>query len=289
MNTKNISLHFAKMHGLGNDFVVIDAIRTHPNWQTDAHTAAALLDRHFGIGGDQLLVLSPAENGENDARMSIYNADGSQVEMCGNGIRCCALFLAQNGITQRNTLRIETLAGVITPTILDENVKVDMGTPRLNAEDIPVSGITGRILHAPPPPVSDTYELPFMSCVSMGNPHTVFFVDDVGSVPLERIGPQIENHPWFPQRTNVHFAQVIDRTHIRLRVWERGSGITCACGTGACGTVVAAILNELTDTTVIVTLDGGDLTVAWPDSKGVVWMTGPATYVFDGIMNNTTI
>lgn len=289
MNTNVSALHFAKMHGLGNDFVVVDAIKTHPGWTPTADIAAALLDRHFGIGGDQLLVLSPAESGENDACMSIYNADGSQVEMCGNGIRCCAVFLAEKGLTKRDTLRIETLAGIITPTLLGDNVKVDMGAPRLNAEDIPVSGITGQIVHAPPPPLDDIYELPFMTCVSMGNPHTVFFVDDVAAVPLERIGPKIENHPWFPQRTNVHFAHVIDRSHIRLRVWERGSGITCACGTGACGTVVAGILNEVTDTTVTVTLDGGNLTISWPEKNGSVWMTGPATYVFDGQLNYSLI
>jgi diaminopimelate epimerase len=225
-------------------------------------------------------VLYPADAA--DARMAIFNADGSEVEMCGNGIRCCAVYMRRRGLIDRNDLVIDTPAGLIRPVIEADGVRVDMGVPRLDAREIPVTGYTGRVIDAAPPQIDDSWPLPAMSCVSMGNPHTVFFVDDVTAVPVARVGEKVESHPAFPQRTNVEFAQVIDRGCIRMRVWERGSGVTLACGTGACGTLVAALLSERTASKVTVMLDGGDLEVEWRDQDSPVWMTGPATEVFDG-------
>jgi len=276
-----MTLTFTKMHGCGNDFVVVNALQPPlSGWQPSASAAAFLLDRHYGIGGDQLLILYPAAQA--DARMVIFNADGSEVEMCGNGIRCCAQYLHRHGITAKCALAIETRAGLIKPLIEDDMVRVDMGVPRLDAAEIPVTGFSGRVVNAPPPPVNDEYLLPPMTCVSMGNPHTVFFVDDVAAVPLARIGEKVERHPIFPRRTNVEFAHVLSRRHVRMRVWERGAGITLACGTGACGTVVAGIISGRLARRVTVTLDGGNLEIEWPDDRGPVWMRGPATEVFSG-------
>lgn len=274
-------LAFTKMHGCGNDFVVVDALRAPLSaWRPTAADAAFLLDRHYGIGGDQLLILYPAAHA--DARMAIFNADGSEVEMCGNGIRCCAQYMHRHGITNKSALEIETRAGLIKPVLEGELVRVDMGAPRLDAAEIPVTGHSGRVINAAPPPVDDAFALPPMTCVSMGNPHAVFFVDDVAAVPLARIGEKVERHAQFPRRTNVEFAQVLSRSHVRMRVWERGAGITLACGTGACGTVVAGIISGRLDRRVTVTLDGGDLEIEWPNDHSSVWMRGPATEVFNG-------
>jgi len=281
-----MKLSFTKMHGCGNDFVLIDATGELQTWRPNPEEAAFLLDRHFGIGGDQLLILYPSESA--DARMAIFNPDGAEVEMCGNGIRCCTLYMARHGLTKKTDLRIETLAGLVRPVIEDECVRVDMGAPILDAARIPVQGFTGRVIDAPPPDVDSDFALPLMSCVSMGNPHAVFFVDDVRAVPLEGIGEKVETHSAFPRRTNVEFAQVLDRTTVRVRVWERGTGITLACGTGACGTVVAGILTGKLDAAVTVLLDGGELTVEWPDHAGHVWMTGPAAEVFGGAVDIRT-
>lgn len=276
-----MTLAFTKMHGCGNDFVVVDALHAPLSaWRPRAADAAFLLDRHYGIGGDQLLILYPAAQA--DARMAIFNADGSEVEMCGNGIRCCAQYLHRRGITTRSTLEIETRAGLIKPVLEGALVRVDMGAPRLDAAEIPVTGYSGRVINATPPPVDDAFVLPPMTCVSMGNPHAVFFVNDVAAVPLARIGEKVERHPQFPRRTNVEFAQALSRSHVRMRVWERGAGITLACGTGACGTVVAGILSGRLDRRVIVSLDGGDLEIEWPDDHSSVWMRGPAAEVFTG-------
>ena len=273
-------LPFTKMHGCGNDFVVVNAFTTLRDWQPAPAQAAFLLDRHFGVGGDQLLVLYPSKNA--DARMAIFNADGSEVEMCGNGIRCCALYLKQHGIVAKDEQVIDTLAGLIKPTVLDGLVRVNMGVPVLDAASVPVKGFEGYVINAPPPLVSSPYSLPPMCCVSMGNPHAVFFVDDIDAVPLREIGPLLETHPIFPLRTNVEFAQVSSRSQIRMRVWERGSGITLACGTGACGTVVAGCMAGNLDSSVTVVLDGGELSIDWDGDGQPVWMTGPATNVFDG-------
>lgn len=271
------------MHGCGNDFVVIDATRTLKNWQPSTLQAAYLLDRHFGIGGDQLLLLYPSDHA--DARMAIFNADGSEVEMCGNGIRCCALYLKERGIIPGNTQVIDTLAGLIKPVIEGNLVRVDMGTPVLDADDIPVAGVTGRVIDVPVPPIDSTYPVPPVTCVSMGNPHAVFFVENADDVPLEDVGRKIELLPLFPKRTNVEFAHVISRNRIRMRVWERGSGITLACGTGASGTVVAGIVTGRLDQSVTVVLDGGDLSIDWAGEGSPVWMTGPAREVFNGTVH----
>jgi len=275
-----MEVSFTKMHGCGNDFVIIDATRTLKNWRPSALQAAYLLDRHFGIGGDQLLLLYSSDCA--DARMAIFNADGSEVEMCGNGIRCCALYLKDRGIVSGNEQVIETLAGPIKPIIQGDLVRVNMGMPILDANDIPVAGITGRVIEVPVPEINSAFPLPGVTCVSMGNPHAVFFVDDADAVPLEEVGSQVERLPLFPNRTNVEFAQVVARDSIRMRVWERGSGITLACGTGACGTVVAGILTARLDSRVTVILDGGDLTIDWAGEGSPVWMTGPAREVFNG-------
>ena len=275
-----MKLSFTKMHGCGNDFVVVDATAAVRAWAPTARQAAFLLDRHCGVGGDQLLVLYPARAG--DARMAIFNADGSEAEMCGNGIRCCALYLRRRGLTHKTALKIETLAGMIEPVIERDAVRVNMGVPRLAAEEIPVAGQRGRVIDAPPPGITGGGVLPRMTCVSMGNPHAVFFVEDVAAVPLAAVGPLVERHALFPKRTNVEFAQVLARDRVRVRVWERGSGITRACGTGACGTAVAGIISGRLDATVTVVLDGGELLISWDGTNGPVWMTGPATEVFDG-------
>jgi diaminopimelate epimerase len=177
---------------------------------------------------------------------------------------------------------IDTPAGLMRPVLAGERVRVDMGAPRLDASEIPLQGYCGRVIDVAPPRIDTTWPLPAMSCVSMGNPHAVFFVDDAAAVPLAEIGGKVERHPAFPRRTNVEFAEVCDRRHIRMRVWERGSGITLACGTGACGTAVAAILSGRADSPVTAMLDGGDLEIEWQDENGPVWMTGPATEVFEG-------
>ena len=275
-----MELLFTKMHGCGNDFVIIDATRALKDWQPSELQAAYLLDRHFGIGGDQLLLLYPSDKA--DARMAIFNADGSEVEMCGNGIRCCALYLKERGIVSRNEQVIDTLAGLIKPVVRGRLVRVNMGIPVLDAQKIPVSGITGQVIDVTVPKIDSTYPVPPVTCVSMGNPHAVFFVEDADSVPLEEVGKQIARLPLFPNRTNVEFAQVISRDRLRMRVWERGSGITLACGTGACGTVVAGIVTGRLDQSVTVVLDGGDLTIDWAGEGSPLWMTGPAREVFNG-------
>ncbi len=269
------------MHGCGNDFVVIDATIELAAWKPSSDQAAFLLDRHFGIGGDQLLILYPSEKA--DAKMAIYNCDGSEVEMCGNGIRCCALYMINHKLTEKTELEIETLAGIIKPVVEGKFVVVDMGKPILEAKNIPVNNFDGKVIEAEFPEIDGDFSLPKMSCVSMGNPHVVFFVDDINSVQLEKVGPKVErNEKIFPAGINVEFAQVLSKSEVRMRVWERGSGITLACGTGACGTVVAGILSGKLDNSVTVTLDGGELTISWPDKEGSVFMTGPAAEMFSG-------
>ena len=270
------------MHGCGNDFVVIDATADLKNWQPSLNEAAFLLDRHFGIGGDQLLIIYPSETA--DMKMAIFNPDGSEVEMCGNGIRCCALYAKNHGLTEKNDLTVETLAGIIKPVIEEDCVRVDMGKPKLNAAEIPVTGFSGQIINAKPPEIDTNFSLPPMTCISMGNPHTVFFVDDITTVPLEDIGKKVETHPVFPNKTNVEFAQILNTKTVKMRVWERGAGITLACGTGACGTVVAGILSGKLENEVTVILDGGELNISWNGEGTPVFMTGPAEEVFSGMV-----
>jgi len=273
-------LAFTKMHGAGNDFVVLDGIRD--SLPALEPLAQRLGDRHFGIGFDQLLVVRPSRAA--DFRMEIYNADGSQVEMCANGIRCFFQYLREAGHTERDELRVETLSGVVVPRSAGPGrVTVDMGPPVLAPAKIP----TRLGDPAGPGPVLDVgldvdgRELK-VSSLSMGNPHCVVYVEDVDAAPVETLGPQLERHDAFPNRVNVEFVQVVGRGHVRQRTWERGAGETLACGSGACATVVASILRGATDARVRVELRGGDLDIHWAGGGASVFMTGPAASVFSG-------
>lgn len=270
-------LPFTKMHGLGNDFVVIDCRDSSLGGRTDwEELSRRLADRRFGVGCDQVLLLYPSAIA--DYRMDIYNADGSRVEMCGNGIRCFAKYLRDKGITSASELRVETLAGVIIPRFAGDEVEVDMGEPILDGRKIPVDA-DGPVQERPLSlPVGEVR----VTCVSMGNPHAVIFVDDAAAHPIAEIGPSVETHPFFPKRVNVEFAQVLNRSEVRMRVWERGSGVTMACGTGACATAVASHWTGRTDRAVQVHLDGGTLRIRWDGTSNHVFMTGPAATVFEG-------
>ena len=271
-----MKLRFTKMHGLGNDFVVFDGVRQ----RVDLSPAQirALADRRFGIGCDQVLLVEPAQ-GDADFRYRIFNADGGEVEHCGNGARCFVKFVRDQGLTTKHEIRVETKNGVIVPRLeIDGEVTVDMGVPRLAATQIPF--IDGRGLPAEPLEV-DGVTLT-ISAVSMGNPHAVQVVDDVERAPVETQGPRIEHHPRFPQRVNAGYVQVIDRATIALRVWERGAGETLSCGTGACAAAVAVIRRGLADSPVQVKTRGGDLAVAWEGPGAPLFMRGPAASVFEG-------
>ena len=274
------TLAFTKMHGAGNDFVVLDGLREAlPPLEP---LARRLGDRHLGIGFDQLLVVRPSRAA--DFRMEIYNADGSQVEMCANGIRCFFQYLRDAGHTSRDELRIETLSGVVTPRWAGPGrVTVDMGPPILAPAKIPA-----RLGDpAGPGPVLDARlvvdgQTLAVSSISMGNPHCVVYVSDVDAAPVETLGPKLERHDAFPNRVNVEFVQLVSRSHVRQRTWERGAGETLACGSGACAVVVASILRGVADARVRVELRGGDLDIAWAGPGSSVFMTGPAATVFTG-------
>ncbi|MEF8700254.1 MAG: diaminopimelate epimerase [Candidatus Accumulibacter sp. UW20] len=273
-----MKLKFAKMHGLGNDFVVLDGIR-----ERIALTTAQLrflADRHFGIGCDQVLLVEPAAQAGVDFRYRIFNADGGEVEQCGNGARCFVRFVHQQGLTSKREIRVETMAGVIVPRLEDDGtVTVDMGQPVFDRQRIPFLSASDDLLQ----PLLLADEEIFITAVGMGNPHAVQEVSDVDTAPVERQGPLIESHPRFPQRVNAGFMQVQDRHTIRLRVFERGTGETLACGTGACAAVVAGIACGLLDSPVRVGMRGGELSVAW--SGATVRLTGPAVTVFNGEIN----
>jgi len=271
-----MGLDFTKMHGLGNDMIVINSLDT--GFIPEADQAVCMCRRRFGIGADQILVLLPSEPA--DFRMVILNSDGSEVEMCGNGIRCLARYIKDRGLSDKSVLDIETLAGVIKPQVLGTMVKVDMGTPEFDASRIPVKG-DGKVSRARFIIEDDTF---YISAVSMGNPHCVVQVDAVEEVPLSIVGPLIEKHPWFPNRTNVEFVQVLSRDHIKVRVWERGAGATLACGTGACAAaVIMADLGE-TERDLTVSLPGGDLKIRWDEETDRVFMSGPAEEVYNGVI-----
>ncbi len=266
-------IEFTKMQGIGNDFVVIDCRKDAP---ADLPALSRrLCDRRFGVGADQLLLLYGSATA--DFLMRIFNADGSEVEMCGNGIRCCAKYVWDRGLSGKNVLEIETAAGIIRPERAGEMVKVDMGVPVLDAGMIPVA-LDGQVKDHPLTIGDRTFAI---TCVSMGNPHAVIFVDDVAGFPVQQYGPMIETHPLFPKRTNVEFVQVLDAGTLRMRVWERGAGETLACGTGASAAAVAANLKGLVGKRVRVRLPGGDLVIELLDN-GRVAMTGPAEEVFEG-------
>ncbi|MEE2677017.1 MAG: diaminopimelate epimerase [Myxococcota bacterium] len=272
------ALAFTKMHGAGNDVIVLDGVSGElPPLEP---LAARLCDRNLGIGADQLLVVRPSERA--DFRMQIFNADGSQVEMCANGIRCFYEFVHSRGLTGADEIGVETLSGVVRPRRVGPGrVRVDMGPPVLAPAEIPTtlgSG-AGPVLDVP---IDVAGEALRVSCVSMGNPHAVLFVDDPDSAPVERLGPQIERHPAFPNRVNVEFACVDSRDRVRQRTWERGTGETLACGSGACAVAVVSMLRGETDRSVTIALRGGALRIEWPEPEAPVFMTGPAVEVFTG-------
>ena len=280
-------MKFTKMHGLGNDYVYVNCFEE----KIDNPPAVArfVSDRHFGIGSDGLIMINPSKVA--DFEMEMYNADGSRGEMCGNGIRCVAKYVYDYGLTDKTQISVETLGGIkyLDLTVEDGKVtlvKVDMGKPELKAELIPIVSDNEHVLDEPIEVDGKEYR---MTGVSMGNPHTVIYVDDVKNLDLETIGPKFENHERFPKRINTEFVRCIDRHTVEMRVWERGSGETLACGTGACAVAVASILNNLTDTQVTVKLLGGDLQIEWDKEKDRVFMTGPAKVVFDGVMDITEI
>jgi diaminopimelate epimerase len=272
-----MKLRFTKMQGQGNDFIVVNAVHT-PLALTQEQVRA-LADRHFGVGFDQLLVVEKPSSPENDFRYRIYNADGGEVEQCGNGARCFARFVLDKGLTTKREIRVETASGVIVPRIEGSGqVTVDMGAPRFEPREVPFVAEEARTVHEIPVagrPVE-------VSVLSMGNPHAVQVVEDVERAPVTTQGPLIEHHPAFPQRVNAGYMQVVSRGHIMLRVWERGAGETLACGTGACAAVVAGVRRGLVDGEVRVTTRGGDLLIRWPGGSSPVMMTGDAVRVFDG-------
>lgn len=273
-------MKFTKMQGLGNDYVYVNCLEE----QVDDPAAVARLvsDRHFGIGSDGLILIKSSDTA--DFFMEMYNADGSRAAMCGNGIRCVGKYVYDYGLTEKTEVDVDTLAGVkhLVLQIEDGSVEmatVDMGEPELVAEHIPVLADSSPVVAAPIEVAGRRFE---MTCVSMGNPHAVVFVDGTADFPVEEIGRSFETHPAFPERVNAEFAEVLSRTEVNMRVWERGTGETLACGTGACATVVACILNGLTDDEVTVHLLGGDLQIRWDRESNRVFMTGPAATVFDG-------
>ncbi|SOB71530.1 diaminopimelate epimerase [Anaerobutyricum hallii] len=273
-------MKFTKMHGIGNDYVYVNCFEE--SVKNPAEVSKFVSDRHFGIGSDGLILISPSATA--DFRMNIYNADGSQAEMCGNGIRCVAKYVYDYGLTDKTEISVETLAGIKYLRLQVENgkvasVEVNMGAPILEPKEIPVAVEESPVVNVPVEVKGKIYH---MTCVSMGNPHAIIFMNNVKDLDIEASGPYFENHTVFPKRTNTEFVEVLDRNTVNMRVWERGSDETLACGTGACATTVACILNDKTENEVTVHLLGGDLKIRWDREANQVYMTGPATVVFDG-------
>ena len=276
-------MKFTKMHGCGNDYVYVNCFKEKLN--NESKIAAYVSDRHFGIGSDGMILIKPSKIA--DFEMAMYNADGSRGEMCGNGVRCVAKYVYDYGLTDKKTVAIESMGKIkyITLNVGSDNkvvsARVDMGSPILKASEVPVISDMEKAINDEIVVDSKTYK---MTCVSMGNPHAVVFIDkSPKDFDLEHIGPKFENHNRFPNRTNTEFAYVVDRKNIEMRVWERGAGETLACGTGSCATAVAAILNGLCDNDVTIHLVGGDLQISWSGNESdSVFMTGPATTVFEG-------
>ena len=276
-------MKFTKMHGIGNDYVYVNCFTE--TVENPEETARFVSDRHFGIGSDGLILIKPSETA--DFEMDMYNSDGSRGAMCGNGIRCVAKYVYDYGLTDKTSIRVSTRSGIkqLELTVEDgkvSQVKVDMGAPILEAARIPVRTEQEQVVSQPITVLGREFE---MTCVSMGNPHCVVPVEDVDGLDLETIGPCFEHHSCFPDRVNTEFIRVIDRNTVQMRVWERGAGETWACGTGACAVAVACILNGWTEEEVLVKLRGGDLKIHWDKKKNTVFMTGPATVVFDGEIN----
>lgn len=277
-------MKFTKMHGLGNDYVYVNCFQE--KVENPSEISKIVSDRHFGIGSDGLILIKPSDVA--DFRMDMYNADGSQAEMCGNGIRCVGKYVYDYGLTDQTRVSVETLAGIKYLDFQVEHgkvsqVTVDMGTPELRAELVPVVSEQEQVINETIHAAGKDWK---MTAVSMGNPHCVIFIDEpVKDFPLEEVGPQFESHERFPKRVNTEFIQVLDRKTVNMRVWERGSGETMACGTGACASAVAAILCGYTEDEITLHLLGGDLKVCWDREEDRVYMTGPATVVFDGEIN----
>jgi diaminopimelate epimerase len=284
-------MNFTKMHGAANDYVYVDCF-VDPTPFDPAALAPRIADRHRGVGGDGLILVEPSPRAA--ARMRMFNADGSEAEMCGNGVRCVAHLVVARGRAPAGPVTIETGRGVLTVEVRptgprSSQVRVDMGAPLLLAAEIPVAGAgEGRVIDAPCAPLGSEEPWwaacgldPRMTCVSMGNPHVILFCRDVAAVPLEAVGPRIERHATFPRRVNVHFVEVLAPDHVRMRTWERGSGITLACGTGAAAVCVAGVLTGRTGPRIAADLPGGRLELEW-DGSGPVFMTGPAEEVFAG-------
>ncbi len=296
-------IHFTKMQGCGNDYIYIDGAAEKIPQEQKPDFVRRMSDRHFGIGGDGVIFVNPVEDPAIDFEMEMYNADGSRSGMCGNGIRCVAKFVYDKGLTDKTQVRIISGGSVKILDLTVENgkvtvVRVDMGEPILEAEKIPVripaakSGTKSAVWENRKPAdvhswVMDTAievcgQTWRMNCISMGNPHAVVFADDVAGMDLEKIGPHFEHHTYFPERTNTEFVKVIDRSTVEMRVWERGSGETLACGTGCCATLAACVLNGLTDRKAIVRVLGGELEIEWDEQTNHIFMTGPAQTVFEG-------
>lgn len=274
---------FTKMQGAGNDYIYVNCFKEVVN---DPSKAAVLLsDRHFGIGSDGLVLILPSDKA--DFRMRMFNSDGSEAEMCGNAIRCVGKYVYANGMTSKTKITIETLAGIKELLLGIENgktvkVRVDMGEPVLEPQRIPVLSNKERFINEPVEAAGRIFNV---TCVSMGNPHAVSYVNEVAGFPLEIIGPQMEKHELYPRKINSEFVEVIDRSTLKMRVWERGAGETLACGTGACAVLVASVLNGVSERKAAVRLLGGELVIEWNKEDNHVYMTGPAVKVFDGVVD----
>ncbi|MDY4834837.1 MAG: diaminopimelate epimerase [Frisingicoccus sp.] len=273
-------MKFTKMHGCGNDYVYVNCFEE--TVKNPEEAAKIVSDRHYGIGSDGLILICPSDKA--DFRMAMYNLDGSEGKMCGNGVRCIAKYVYDHHLTDKTRISLETLGGI---KYLDLNIKngkvetvvVDMGEPVLTPEDIPVAVSGDQVVNIP---LEVDGKVWYMTCISMGNPHAVVFVDNTKDLDLEKIGPKFEKHPIFPEQVNTEFVHVIDRHTVDMRVWERGSGETLACGTGACATAMACILNHMTDDEVLIHLLGGDLLIRYDRETNHIFMTGPAAEVFSG-------
>ncbi|NES04605.1 MAG: diaminopimelate epimerase [Okeania sp. SIO2F4] len=282
-----MTISFTKYHGLGNDFILIDN-RHQSQPILTPEQAIKLCDRHFGIGADGIIFALPGEE-QADYTMRIFNSDGSEPEMCGNGIRCLAKFIAELENNNKTKYNIYTGAGLIVPELKgDGQVTVDMGQPKLLASEIPttLSNPDEKVVDRPLEVAGKSWSV---TCVSMGNPHCITFVEDVNGIDLTKIGPEFEHHPVFPERTNTEFIQVISPKYVKMRVWERGAGATLACGTGACASVVAGVLTQNNERLVTVELPGGCLEIEWSTTDQKIYMTGPAEKVFTGVIDESVI
>lgn len=280
------SMKFTKMQGCGNDYVYVNGFEEKIDAEKKPELVRKLSDRHFGIGGDGVIFINPGKTAEFE--MEMYNADGTRSQMCGNGIRCVAKFVYDKGLTNKTSITVESFGKVkyLDLTLGEDgkvaSVKVNMGAPILNAKEVPVVSDNDKVINEPIVVNGDTYN---MTCVSMGNPHAVVFLegyDDLKDFEIEKIGPFFESHERFPERVNTEFVRVIDRQTVQMRVWERGTGETLACGTGCCAIAVACVLNGLTDNKITIQVLGGEIVCEWDQEKNLVFMTGPATTVFEG-------